>query len=101
MARAHRIGKTMYVCVSRLLTNKTYEMNIFHSDILKRGLDRAVLAHHRQNIEYDGSIDGSSKKKYKSKSKIEMQAKEIGELLKKWAYDVFWYDNDTEAKQFM
>ena len=56
MARAHRIGKTMYVCVSRLLTNKTYEMNIFHSSILKRGLDRAVLAHQRQNTEYDGSV---------------------------------------------
>ena len=30
-----------------------------------------------------------------------MQAKEIYELLKKGAYDVFWDDNDTEAKQFM
>ena len=76
-------------------------MNIFHSDILKRGLDRAVLAHQRQNTEYDGSIDGSSKKKYKSKNKREMQAKEIDELLKKGDYDVFWDDNDTEAKQFM
>ena len=30
-----------------------------------------------------------------------MQAKDIDELLKKGAYDVFWDDNDTEALQFM
>ena len=68
MARAHRIGKTMSVCVSWILTNKTYEMNIFHSAILKRGIDRAVLAHHQQSIEYDGSIDGNLNNKSKTKS---------------------------------
>ena len=30
-----------------------------------------------------------------------MKAKEIDELLKKGAYDVFRDDDDTEAKQFM
>ena len=30
-----------------------------------------------------------------------MQAKEIDELLKKGAYDVFWDDDDTEVQQFM
>ena len=98
MSRAHRIVKTRYVCVSRLPTNKTYEMNMFHSAILKLGLERTVLANQQQNIEYYGSIDDSSKEKYKSKSKIEMQAKKIDELLKKGAYDVFRDDNYTEAK---
>ena len=68
MARDHSIGQTMYVCVYQLLTSKTYEIHMFHSASLKLGLDRAVLAHQRENIEYDGSIDGTSKKKYKSKS---------------------------------
>ena len=67
MARDHRIGQTVYVCVYQLLTSKTYEIHIFHSASLKLGLDRAVLAHQRGNIEHDGSIDGTSKKKYKSK----------------------------------
>ena len=101
MARAHRIGKTMSVCVSRLLTSKTYEMHMFHSVILKLVIDRAVLVHQRKNTEYDGSIDGSPKKKNKPNSKIDMQEKEIDEIFKKGAYDEFRDDNDTEAKQFM
>ena len=83
MACAHRIGQTMAVCVYRLLTAKTYEMHMFHSSSLKLGLYHAVLAHQRQNTEDGGIIDGISKNKYKSKSKIEMQEKEIDELLKK------------------
>ena len=65
MDRAHRIGQTRAVCVYRLLTVKNYEMHIFHSATMKLGLDRAVLEHQRKNIEYDGSIDGTSKNKSK------------------------------------
>ena len=79
----------------RLLTAKTYEMHMFHSASLKLGLDRAVLAHQRQNTEDDGSIDGISKNKYKSNSEREMQEKEIDDILKKGAYDVFWDYSDT------
>ena len=74
---------------------------MFNSASLFVGLDRAVLAHQRQNIEDDGSICGTSKKKYNSNSKREMQAKEIYGLLKKRYYYVFRYDNDTGAQQFM
>ena len=101
MDRAHRIGQTRAVCVYRLLTVKNYEMHIFQSASLNIGLYRAVLAHQRQNIKDDGSIDGTYKKKYKSRSKREIQAKDIDELLKKGSYDVFQDYNDTEAQQFM
>ena len=97
MARAHRIGQTRSVRVYRLLTAKTYEMHMFHSASLKLGLDRAVLAHQRQNANSD---DGSSSKR-KSKAEREEQAKEIDSLLKKGAYDVFNADDDKEAQKFM
>ena len=99
MARAHRIGQTRAVRVYRLLTSKTYEMHMFHSASMKLGLDRAVLAHQRQQ---GGDEDqDSGKKTNKSKSEKEMQAKEIDELLKKGAYDVFRDEDDAEAKKFM
>ena len=60
-----------------------------------------MLAHQRQNIEYDGSIDVNPNNKSKPKSKREMQAKEIDKRLKKGAYDVFWDEDDTESQQFM
>eukprot|EP00536_Pseudo-nitzschia_multiseries_P008966 jgi/Psemu1/199531/e_gw1.239.51.1 len=43
MARCHRIGQTKSVKVYRLLTRKTYEMQMFHMSSLKMGLDQAVL----------------------------------------------------------
>jgi superfamily II DNA/RNA helicase len=93
MARAHRIGQTKPVHVYRLLTAKTYEMHMFHSASMKLGLDRAVLAHQRHQ-----GIDGKGHSKKRSK---ESQAKEIDELLKKGAYDVFTDEDDSEAKIFM
>lgn len=69
---------------------------MFHAASMKLGLDRAVLAHQRQQETDDGEEAQS-----KSKSEREVQAKEIDELLKKGAYDVFRDDDDTEAKQFL
>lgn len=92
MARAHRIGQTRAVKVYRLLTAKTYEMHMFHSASMKLGLDRAVLAHQRQNDQVN---------EVKTESDKQSHAKEIDQLLKKGAYDVFRDDDDTEAKQFM
>ena len=55
-ARCHRIGQTKSVKVYRLLTRKTYEMQMFHMSSLKMVLDQAVL----QGIENTGSgNDGS------------------------------------------
>ena len=96
MARAHRIGQTRAVRVYRLLTAKTYEMHMFHSASMKLGLERAVLSQQRDQGGEDGE-DG----KTKAKSDREAQAKEIDELLKKGAYDVFRDDDDKEAEKFM
>ena len=42
-ARCHRIGQTKSVKVYRLLSRKSYEMQMFHMSSLKMGLDQAVL----------------------------------------------------------
>ena len=57
---------------------------------MKLGLDRAVLAQQR-----------ASEERSKSKRSSKEQAKEIDELLKKGAYDVFREEDDTEAQLFM
>lgn len=70
-------------------------MHMFHSASLKLGLERAVLSQNRDQSE--DNDDGKSKKK----TDKEAQAKEIDELLKKGAYDVFRDEDDTEAERFM
>ena len=77
--------------VYRLLTRKTYEMHMFHRASLKLGLDRAVLQHMRNENEQKGALTSSG-------SKMVMQTKEIDELLKRGAYDIFRED-DSEAEQ--
>ncbi|KAK1747456.1 chromodomain-helicase-DNA-binding protein [Skeletonema marinoi] len=42
-ARCHRIGQTKEVKIYRLLTRKTYEMQMFHMSSMKMGLEQAVL----------------------------------------------------------
>ncbi|KAI9989363.1 hypothetical protein PInf_019641 [Phytophthora infestans] len=91
-ARAHRIGQTHSVKIYRLITRKTYEMHMFHKASLKLGLDKAVLTHMRRENEEEGG-----KKRNKS-SKAE-ESKEIDELLKRGAYDVF-RDDDNAGEQF-
>lgn len=90
-ARAHRIGQTHSVKIYRLITRKTYEMHMFHKASLKLGLDKAVLTHMRRENE-----DLKDGKKKMSKAQ---ESKEIDELLKRGAYDVF-RDDDTEGEQF-
>lgn len=97
MARAHRIGQTRSVRVYRLLTAKTYEMHMFHSASMKLGLERAVLSQQREQVE--AGAEKSSKSK--SKQEKEAQAKEIDQLLKKGAYDVFRDEDDEEGRKFM
>jgi hypothetical protein len=96
MARAHRIGQTKAVRVYRLLTAKTYEMHMFHSASMKLGLERAVLSQQRDQ----GNESGEGGKSKSKREKL-AQAKEIDELLKKGAYDIFKDDNDEEANKFM
>lgn len=96
-ARAHRIGQTHSVKIYRLITRKTYEMHMFHKASLKLGLDKAVLTHMRREQEENNQKEnGGVPKKMSSKAQ---EAKEIDELLKRGAYDVF-RDDDQEAEQF-
>ena len=83
-----------FCSTKRLLTAKTYEMHMFHSASLKLGLERAVLSQNREQSE-----EGDDK--LKKKSDKEAQAKQIDELLKKGAYDVFRDEDDAEAEKFM
>lgn len=69
-------------------------MHMFHSASMKLGLERAVLSNREQG-------EASSDKKSKTKQEKEAQAKEIDQLLKKGAYDVFRDEDDEEAKKFM
>lgn len=70
-------------------------MHMFHSASLKLGLERAVLS---QNREQNDEAEDKTSNKKKDK---EAQAKEIDELLKKGAYDVFRDEDDEEAEKFM
>ena len=69
---------------------------MFHSASLKLGLERAVMSQNREQNEENEEGTKSSKK-----SNREAQAKEIDQLLKKGAYDVFRDDDDKEAEKFM
>ncbi|KAL4115753.1 hypothetical protein PRIC2_012759 [Phytophthora ramorum] len=91
-ARAHRIGQTHSVKIYRLITRKTYEMHMFHKASLKLGLDKAVLTHMRRENEEEGG-------KKRNKSAKAQETKEIDELLKRGAYDVF-RDDDSAGEQF-
>mgnify|MGYP000516678473 CR=1 FL=1 len=53
-ARCHRIGQDKAVKVYRLITNRTYEMEMFQRANLKLGLDKAVLNPLKQNITNTG-----------------------------------------------
>jgi hypothetical protein len=70
---------------------------MFHSASLKLGLERAVLSQNREQ-QADESDDGKSSK---NKTDRDAQAKEIDELLKKGAYDIFREEDDKEAEKFM
>ena len=58
-ARCHRIGQDKAVKVYRLITNRTYEMEMFQRANLKLGLDKAVLNPLKQNIKTDGQVEMS------------------------------------------
>lgn len=69
---------------------------MFHSASLKLGLERAVLSQNREQSEESDDAAKSTRK-----TDREAQAREIDELLKKGAYDVFRDDDDREAEKFM
>jgi SNF2 family DNA or RNA helicase len=81
-ARCHRIGQTKAVKVYRLLSRKTYEMQMFHMSSLKMGLDQVVLK---------GFENGSSGEGALTKAEVER-------LLRVGAYDIFNEEKTGEAE---
>ena len=69
--------------IYRLLTRKTYEMQMFHMSSLKMGLDQAVL----QGIENTGG------------NKDLLNKEEVERLLKHGAYDIFKEDKDGTSEK--
>jgi hypothetical protein len=91
MARCHRIGQTNKVNVYRLVTAKTYEMQMFKDASLKLGLDQAVLHSIRENWlqRKDTGAEGAPL----------ASRKEVENLLKYGAYDVFREAKDGKADE--
>ena len=56
-ARCHRIGQDKAVKVYRLITNRTYEMEMFQKANMKLGLDKAVLNPLNQNVNGDKQME--------------------------------------------
>jgi hypothetical protein len=98
-ARAHRIGQTKPVKVYRLLTRKSYEIQMFHAASLKLGLDRAVLAHARAAGDEEGDEETNYTKANRQAKGLPISMKEVEHLLKRGAYDVFRED-DRDAQEF-
>ncbi|AFM97645.1 DEAD-like helicase [Encephalitozoon hellem ATCC 50504] len=84
-ARCHRIGQTSEVKVYRLVTENTYEREMFDKAGLKLGLDRAVLQ--RMTFEEHKS------EKTRKKDAIET-------LLRKGAYGVLMETDDASSRKF-
>ena len=82
-SRCHRIGQAKSVKIYRLLTRKTYEMQMFHMSSLKMGLDQAIL----QGIENSGG------------NKDMLNKEEIEKLLKHGAYEIFKEDKDGTSEK--
>eukprot|EP00978_Attheya_sp_CCMP212_P033461 scaffold135122_cov54-Attheya_sp.AAC.1 len=89
-ARCHRIGQTKDVKVYRLLSRKTYEMQMFHKSSLKLGLDQAIL----NRIENGQTRNNNM-----------MTGDEIERLLRYGAFDLFKEDKDglseKESNEFV
>ena len=96
-ARAHRIGQTRQVKVYRLITSKTYEMEMFRRASLKLGLDQAILRKMHVNegraVQY-GQVDSSLSRL------SQMDKKEVESLLKYGAYDLFNEAADAASQSF-
>jgi hypothetical protein len=90
MARCHRIGQTKQVKIFRLLTNRTYEHQMFHRASLKLGLERAVLL----GVTRDGHEDDDEAEN--NASGRPSQA-ELDRMLRVGAYDIFEDDGDGET----
>eukprot|EP00924_Labyrinthula_sp_SR-Ha-C_P004724 augustus_masked-scaffold_1-processed-gene-9.8-mRNA-1 protein AED:0.23 eAED:0.24 QI:255/0/0/0.33/1/1/3/0/1246 len=92
LARCHRIGQKKTVQIYRMITRKSYEEHMFHTQSRKLGLDLAVMSRLEKETEPDEQVN--AKKKTKKDAD-----KETERLLRYGAY-VLKDDNDEDAKGF-
>eukprot|EP01029_Cantina_marsupialis_P011035 TRINITY_DN2481_c1_g1_i1.p1 TRINITY_DN2481_c1_g1~~TRINITY_DN2481_c1_g1_i1.p1 ORF type:complete len:997 (+),score=256.68 TRINITY_DN2481_c1_g1_i1:123-3113(+) len=85
-ARCHRIGQTKEVKVYRLVTADTYEMKMCQIASMKMGVDQAIIKHEENR-----------------KDPSNLSKKEMKDLLKYGAYDIFkeQAENNDKGQQFM
>lgn len=92
-ARCHRIGQEKQVKIYRLISRKTYEMQMFQIASQKLGLDQAIL----EGVETKESKSGKSQESRMTKEEAER-------LLMRGAYDIFNEEklgvSEKESKQF-
>ena len=102
-ARAHRIGQTKSVRVYRLVTNKTYEAEMFARASRKLGLSTAVFRHGSLEGNTTGSleddVDDQSTNSGGMMSLLTMDKDEVEMLLRYGAYAILDKD-DSSAEQF-
>jgi chromodomain-helicase-DNA-binding protein 7 len=101
--RCHRIGQTKNVMVYRLLTKSTYEMEMFHRSCLKLTLDKVVMTTITKNVDeqkIDKNIDKT--KKSTKQNSIPFDKKEVEDMLKNGAYNVFadQKTSDQRSREF-
>ncbi|KAK8806961.1 hypothetical protein WA158_003720 [Blastocystis sp. Blastoise] len=88
-ARCHRIGQNKSVKIYRLVTNRTYEQDMFKRANLKLGLDKAVLNPLKRNIKKDGEMEDFSV----------VTKKDAESLLKYGAYDFFKDEREGKIEE--
>lgn len=94
IARAHRIGQTEEVKVFRLISKKTYEVEMFERASKKLGLDQAVFL--------TSNFDTKTDDKMKQEDMTKLNPKEIELLLRKGMVGLLneEREEDKEAEQF-
>jgi len=83
-ARCHRIGQTKDVMIYRLVTNRTFEQEMFDRASKKLGLEQAILGTFGQDNDDDKPT-----------------SKEMEQLLKRGAYALLEDQNDEIGKSFV
>ncbi|EDV21179.1 uncharacterized protein TRIADDRAFT_30634 [Trichoplax adhaerens] len=86
-ARCHRIGQSKAVKVYRLITQNSYEREMFDRASLKLGLDRAVLQSMSGNKDSVPTQQGLSKR-------------DVEDLLRKGAYGALMEEDNEDSSKF-
>ena len=102
-ARCHRIGQTKVVRIYRLVTRGTYEASMAERANQKLGLEQAIIGSHNYGAGTEGAAtdaDGGAETTVDAKAQRHKKAKEIEELLKHGAQNLFTDEHDKRVEAF-